>query len=111
MNLQEQEITEEIKIKIRIVIVNTIILIASGTILFHFFEGWSYVDSFYFLCVTITTIGYGDLYPTTDLTKILTVFYAFSGIGIILLVAETFTKAFIRRTYRNVKNKQDKKIK
>lgn len=106
MKYLNKEVSEEIKIKVNIVISSIIVLMVSGTLLFHFLEGWSYVDSFYFLSVTITTIGYGDLYPTTDLTKILTVIYAFAGIGIILLVAETFTKAYIEKRYDHIQSKK-----
>lgn len=99
---------EEVKIKVQIVIYSVITLLVSGTFLFHFLEGWSYVDSFYFLSVTITTIGYGDFVPTTDLTKILTVVYSFAGIGVILLVAETFTKAYIEKRYEHIQNKRER---
>lgn len=67
------------------------LLLLAGTVLFHQIEGWSWVDSFYFTGVSLLTIGYGDLTPTHDLSKILTVvlgfgaistaFYAFATIG------------------------------
>ncbi len=107
MKYLNKEVPEEIKIKVQIVIYSVIALMVSGTILFHFLEGWSYIDSFYFLSVTITTIGYGDLCPTTDLTKILTVIYSFAGIGIILLVAQTFTKAYIEKRYNHLQSKRN----
>ena len=55
-----------------------------GTIYFNQTENWSYVDSFYFSTMTLTTIGFGDLVPTRDDTKIFTSFYAMFGIGIML---------------------------
>lgn len=58
-------------------------LIALGTIVYHWLEDWSWVDSFYFCSVAVTTVGFGDLVPTTDAAKLFTVFYVFSGIGII----------------------------
>ena len=56
----------------------------AGTIFFHLAEGWSFVDAFYFSGVTLTTVGYGDFVPKHDLSKIVTVFFAFSGISIVL---------------------------
>ena len=68
------------------------LIFAAGTILFFlvfgtfFFaavENWNYVDAFYFTGITLTTVGYGDLLPTHDLSKIAAVFFAFAGIGLV----------------------------
>lgn len=59
------------------------IVIATGTVFYHFAENWSWIDSLYFSVITLTTIGYGDMHPTTAFTKAFTVFYVFIGIGII----------------------------
>jgi voltage-gated potassium channel len=50
-----------------------------GTFLYHLLEGWSWLDSLYFVIVTLATIGYGDLSPTRPITKIITIFYAING--------------------------------
>lgn len=69
-------------------ILGLVILLAIGTIIFQQVEGWSWVDSFYFTGVTMLTIGYGDLTPSHDLSKILTVLF---GIGSISLVFYALT--------------------
>lgn len=61
-----------------------ILLLALGTFYFQKNEGWSYVDSFYFSTITLTTIGYGDLVPTQPHTKLFASFYAIFGIGVML---------------------------
>ena len=43
-------------------------------------EGWSLVQCVYFAVVTCTTIGYGDLTPTSDGSKAFTIVYAFVGV-------------------------------
>jgi Ion channel len=60
-----------------------ITLLAIGTIVYHLIEDWGWVDAFYFSAIAVSTVGFGDLVPTTDGGKIFTVFYVFSGIGII----------------------------
>ncbi len=46
------------------------------------FEGFSLVDAIYFTSVSITTVGYGDVYPKTVIGKLFTVGLVFSGVSI-----------------------------
>ncbi|HEX5140364.1 MAG TPA: potassium channel family protein [Dehalococcoidia bacterium] len=54
-----------------------------GTVFYTLHEGWSVIDSLYFCVCTLTTIGYGDFAPTTELSRVFTIFYVFIGIGLI----------------------------
>lgn len=67
----------------------TIILIALGAVVYHYLEGWSWIDCIYFCIITLTTIGYGDFSPQTDAGKIFTIFYILIGIGMILSFINT----------------------
>jgi len=60
------------------------IILLIGAILYHWLEGWSWIDSFYFVVITLTTIGYGDLTPTTSITKLITIFYGINGVIVLL---------------------------
>ena len=40
-------------------------LIAIGSVVFWFLEGWPPLDAVYFSVMTLTTIGYGDVVPAT----------------------------------------------
>ena len=68
----------------RDLLITTFIIITFGSIVFHYLEGWSWIDSIYFSVITLSTIGYGDFSPATDAGKIFTIFYIIIGIGIIL---------------------------
>lgn len=68
-------------------------VLAVGMVVYHYLEGWSWVDSLYFSFITLTTIGYGDITPQTDAGKIFTMFYVIVGLGLIL--------AFIQVVYQH----------
>jgi len=44
-------------------------------------DDWSYIDCFYFICVTLTTIGFGDFVPSDDNSRIYCVFFIMVGLG------------------------------
>jgi len=44
-------------------------------------EHWTIIDSCYFAVVSFTTIGYGDILPTTDAARLFTAFFALSGVA------------------------------
>jgi voltage-gated potassium channel Kch len=52
-------------------------------VVYRILEDRSWVDSFYICTVAVTTVGSGDLTPSTDASKLFTVFYIFSGLTII----------------------------
>ncbi len=58
-------------------------VIAIGSVVYMVLEHWGPIDAVYFCVVTLATVGYGDLHPTTDAGKIFTIFYILSGLGII----------------------------
>jgi len=59
-------------------------MLLSGVLVYHWLEGWSYLDALYFSVVSLATVGYGDLTPTTPLAKGFTIFYLINGIAILL---------------------------
>ena len=69
--------------KLRALSISTLSAVLTGTFFYHFVEEWRILDSFYFSAISLTTVGYGDLSPQTDLGKLFTVFYVLTGIGII----------------------------
>jgi len=60
-----------------------VILILAATVAYRLLEDWSWVDSLYFSVVAVTTVGFGDLTPSTDASKLFTVVYVLGGISII----------------------------
>jgi hypothetical protein len=78
-------------------------LLAVGSIVYHYLEDWSWVDSIYFSTVAVTTVGFGDLTPTTDRSKLFTVFYLLSGIAIIT----SYLNLRFRHRHANVQKRRN----
>jgi voltage-gated potassium channel Kch len=67
-------------------------LIAGGAFFYRQVEDLSWLDSFYFTIVTLTTVGYGDISPETTAGKVFTMAYLLVGIGILVaLISEVAT--------------------
>ena len=59
-------------------------LLFGGTFFYMLIENWSAVDALYFCAMSLATVGFGDVVPTTDFGKLFTVFYVLTGIGILV---------------------------
>ena len=60
---------------LRQALMNSIFIIAAGSVGFHYIEGMSAVDSFYFTTVLLTSVGYGDIVPVTTAGKLFTTIF------------------------------------
>jgi hypothetical protein len=67
----------------KILLGSAISAIAVGTVVYSFLEDWDWLDALYFSVVTLATVGFGDLHPTTNEAKLFTIFYIIFGVGII----------------------------
>lgn len=67
----------------------TMIILGIGSVVYHYLEGWEWIDCLYFSVITLTTIGYGDFSPQTVPGKLFTIFYILIGLGMILSFIHT----------------------
>lgn len=72
-------------------------LLAVGTVVYHHIEGWSWSTSFYFTVCTLTTIGYGDVVPTTESSRLFTALFALAGVSIALASFGIIGASYLRR--------------
>lgn len=57
----------------------------------------SFFDAIYWATVSLTTIGYGDIYPVTTVGRIVTMVSSFVGIAIVALPAGIITAGYMER--------------
>lgn len=75
-----------------------LILIATG--FYHLVEGWGWIDAFYFSVITISTVGYGDFAPKTDIGKLFTSGYVLCGLGVFVTTATAIGDSIVSRARR-----------
>jgi len=63
------------------------------------FDG--FFDAVYWATVSLTTVGYGDIYPVTVLGRIVTMISAFMGIAVVALPAGIITSGLMDELNRN----------
>ena len=72
---------KSISFRFRIYLVILAMVLIFGMIGLMAIEGYSPLDAFYFIIVTIATVGYGDIHPVTPPGKVLVMVIILTGVG------------------------------
>ena len=89
--------------KIRILIILPVVVLVIGTVGFMLLEDLNFIDAFYFTIVTISTVGYGDISPTTTASKGFSIFLIIIGIGTFLTIITSVTQMLIQSGQNRVR--------
>lgn len=89
-------------VEFRILLFLLLTLLVGATLFYSSVEGWSIIDALYFSVMTMSTIGYGDLVPTTTWSKSFTIIFSILSIG--------FFAAVIAKIVANVLERKKNKI-
>jgi voltage-gated potassium channel len=71
----------------------------------------TFFDAIYWATVSLTTVGYGDLYPVTAVGKAISMLSSFFGIAVIALPASIITAGYVKALDEYVDEKKTKKQK
>ena len=90
-----------------------ILLVLSSTLMYYF-ENDAQPDKFdnigdalWWAVATLTTVGYGDVYPITGIGKLLSAIIALIGIGFVALPTGILSSAFIERIQEEKEKRKD----
>jgi hypothetical protein len=67
----------------------------AGVLIYNQIEGWDVLHSVFYLTATITTVGFGDLHPTKDISKVFTIFFILFGVPIVFGIALEISSALL----------------
>lgn len=70
----------------------------------------TFFDAFYWAVVTMTTVGYGDIYPVSELGRIVSMISSFVGIAIIALPTGIISAGFMQSLSERDARKEEKEI-
>jgi voltage-gated potassium channel Kch len=100
--------------KIFYLLVASGIAIFIGTILMYNLESGAensrmktLLDALWWCIATVTTVGYGDVVPVTDLGRIVAIVYMFFGITLIAILLAVITNTFYKKRFE--KEEHEKK--
>jgi len=92
----------EVRRRLQIFLLIFIGITVLGTIGFMHFESLTFTDAFYFNIVTMSTVGYGDIYPTVPASRLLSILLIVLGGGSFLGVVANGTELILlKREARN----------
>ncbi|MDO8260858.1 MAG: potassium channel family protein [Candidatus Magasanikbacteria bacterium] len=86
-----------------------LLLIFLGTMAYHWLETWSWTQSFYFTVSTLATVGYGDLHPTSDGSRLFTAFFILAGVSIAVAALSVIGSSYIDNRTRYIMKENRKR--
>ena len=109
-------VLKESKSELSITIFVAFILLVLSSTLMYYIENEAQPEKFknighalWWSVATLTTVGYGDVYPVTDIGKFLSAIIALIGIGFVALPTGIISSAFIERVQKEKNKKRTEK--
>jgi len=77
-------------------------VLAFGTLGYMIIDDQPLLIAFYMTAITVTTVGFREAFPLSQAGQIFTVFLAFAGVGVILLIASEFGRLVLQADIREI---------
>lgn len=92
--------------KLFLLLVSSAIIILIGSVVIFLIESpnpdsqiTSFLDAIWWTVATVTTVGYGDVVPVTEVGKMVAIFFMIFGIGILGIFLSVLGTRFYKRRF------------
>ncbi len=86
-----------LRVRVLVMVASLAAIVVGAALAFMALEDRSFFDSLYFAVTTISTVGYGDIYPTTAGGKVVVIVLIVVGVGAFLTVAVESLQLVLQR--------------
>ena len=84
-----------------------LLIMATGTAGFIFFENYSIIDALYMTTITLATIGYNEVEPLSDAGKIFNIIFIISSFAVFAYIISSLTRDIVSgEMARHLKNRK-----
>lgn len=66
---------KHIELRLKLSLSLLAIIIITAALFYRTIEGWSFINALYFAVATASTVGYGDITPSHQISKIFTIIF------------------------------------
>ena len=94
---------DPIRFRLTIYFIIFIAVVLGGAVCFKIVENRSWIDAFYFIIVTVATVGYGDVIPATPAGKIFAMLLIVLGVSTFLGVFANAAELVLSRREKQVR--------
>lgn len=88
------------------------VVVVVGVLGYRFLEGYSWLDAFYMVAITLSTVGYREVQPLTPTGQIFTIVLLAGGVGAVFYTAVTIVEKVVEGEFQQFfgKRRMQKKI-
>lgn len=88
--------------RIRLSLLGLLTVLTLGSVVIHYAEGRDYFTCFYYMVVTLATVGYGDVAPVTVAGRLTAIVSIISGVIIVGILVGAITEIIIEGQIRRI---------
>lgn len=85
------------------------VILFTGTLGYTYLEHYDFVDALYLTIITVATVGYGDMVPTTPGGKLLTVILVLAGVSFVMYMFGKIVENMVEGGLREILGKHHMK--